>query len=258
MLLYLSSTPGGTVDVTVHRVTGRDTLGEIYKASGGAWGGTRVDESFRNLIKNVIAQKCFDTFCLENRPDLLDLEREFELRKRTVTDPTCKPVVLKVPVILPCTYEEMFKKTRDDGIQNSAYCGKAKFKRDKLHIDSNVFCGFFTKSKKSIKTHVKEILKRPEVNGKLDAIIMVGGFSESRVIVQSVRQAFPDLRVIVPQDPGLAVVKGAVLYRHCPSSISSRVCKFTYGIAAIANFQQGVHPESNTLVIDGTEYCKNS
>ena len=42
MSLYL---PGGTVDITVHEVQTNGTLKELDKASGGAWGGTRVTHS---------------------------------------------------------------------------------------------------------------------------------------------------------------------------------------------------------------------
>ncbi|XP_033743668.1 heat shock 70 kDa protein 12A-like [Pecten maximus] len=248
---------GGTVDVTVHQVLEDDTLREIYKASGGAWGGTRVDKSFQDLLKNVLTDDCFDTFCRDNRLDLLDLEREFELRKRTVVDSACKPVVLKVPVALPSTYEEKTKKSREDAIKESMHNGKIKFKRDKMHIDPDLFCTCFSECTESIKTHVEEILRRPEIDGHLDAIIMVGGFSESGVIVQSVRNAFPGMRVIVPQDAGLVVVKGAVLYGHCPTSISSRVCKFSYGVAVRAVFKSGTHPEDQKSEVNGTVYCNN-
>lgn len=248
---------GGTVDVTVHQVTGEDTLREIYRASGGAWGGTKVDEAFQNLLKNVINEDCFKTFCQENRPDLLDLEREFELRKRTVVDSAAKPVVLKVPVALPSTYEDLTGKSRDDAIKESVHDGKIKFKRDKMHIDADLFCKCFSECTESIKTHVKTILQKPEIEGHLDAIIMVGGFSESGIIVKSVRDAFPDMRVIVPQDAGLAVVKGAVLYGHCPTAISSRLCKLSYGVAVRAVFKPDIHPENQKSEVDGKFYCNN-
>ena len=41
---------GGTVDITVHEVVDRDKLKELYWASGGAWGGTRVDKAFERFL----------------------------------------------------------------------------------------------------------------------------------------------------------------------------------------------------------------
>lgn len=41
---------GGTVDVTVHMVTSSGNLIELYKASGGSWGGTKVDSAFERFM----------------------------------------------------------------------------------------------------------------------------------------------------------------------------------------------------------------
>jgi hypothetical protein len=43
-------------------------------------------------------------------------------------------------------------------------------------------------------------------------------------------EAFPSQRVIVPEDSGLSVLKGAVLFGHKPDFISSRISRFTYGV----------------------------
>jgi len=38
---------GGTVDITVHEVAASGGLRELYKANGGNWGGTYIDQAFR-------------------------------------------------------------------------------------------------------------------------------------------------------------------------------------------------------------------
>ena len=60
---FLVISLGGTVDVTVHKLLtdGRVRVRELYKATGGAWGGTKVDEAFENYFcemftKNVIGE----------------------------------------------------------------------------------------------------------------------------------------------------------------------------------------------------------
>ncbi|KAL3879860.1 hypothetical protein ACJMK2_032139 [Sinanodonta woodiana] len=40
---------GGTIDITVHEVLSDGKLKELHKASGGAWGGTQVDEAYRQF-----------------------------------------------------------------------------------------------------------------------------------------------------------------------------------------------------------------
>ena len=58
------------------------------------------------------------------------------------------------------------------------------------------------------------------------------------MLQEAVREAFSELKVIVPQDAGLAVLKGAVLYGHEPKTISARVCKYTYGIKTKRKFNK--------------------
>lgn len=42
-------------------------------------------------------------------------------------------------------------------------------------------------------------------------ILMVGGVSESSIFQEAIRDAFPTCQVIVPEEAGLAVLRGAVL-----------------------------------------------
>ena len=70
---------------------------------------------------------------------------------------------------------------------------------------------------------------------------MVGGFSESEVVQDAVRSAFRDCRIVIPQEAGLAVLKGAVQFGHDPSIIAARVAKFTYGIGSTVPFDPEVH-----------------
>lgn len=48
---------------------------------------------------------------------------------------------------------------------------------------------------------------------------MVGGFSESPFMQAAFLNAFSDKRVIVPEEAGLAVLKGAVMFGHEPCAI---------------------------------------
>ena len=45
---------GGTIDITVHEVCFGGELKELYKATGGAWGGTVVDKAFLDFMGELI------------------------------------------------------------------------------------------------------------------------------------------------------------------------------------------------------------
>jgi molecular chaperone DnaK (HSP70) len=51
---------------------------------------------------------------------------------------------------------------------------------------------------------------------------MVGGFSESQMLQEHVKSTFPHKTVIIPEDAGLAVLKGAVQFGFNPKVINPR------------------------------------
>ena len=61
--------------------------------------------------------------------------------------------------------------------------------------------------------NMKELFSEPASLGT-DTIILVGGFSESEILQQAIYKSFPKKRLIIPQEAGLAVLKGAVLFGH--------------------------------------------
>ena len=50
------------MDVTVHEVDDNDDVKEIYHATGGAFGGTKVDKEFQNLLEKVFGVDLMDEF----------------------------------------------------------------------------------------------------------------------------------------------------------------------------------------------------
>ncbi|KAL3885513.1 hypothetical protein ACJMK2_025566 [Sinanodonta woodiana] len=73
---------GWTVDITVHQVIEGGRLKEIHKASGSAWGGTKVDEAYRQFLISIVGNPVFQTFVNKHMDDYLDITREFEIKKR--------------------------------------------------------------------------------------------------------------------------------------------------------------------------------
>jgi tRNA A37 threonylcarbamoyltransferase TsaD len=66
-----------------------------------------------------------------------------------------------------------------------------------LRINSGLFATLFDVVTKNIVEHLSNLLREPEVKGTTN-IIMVGGFSESSIIQAKVKEAFPDMTVIIP------------------------------------------------------------
>ena len=56
--------------MTVHEVKGDSTLRELYKASGGAWGGTRVDEAYMDMYGRILGTDVLEDFRNKHRVNL--------------------------------------------------------------------------------------------------------------------------------------------------------------------------------------------
>uniref|UniRef100_A0A8W8LC30 Heat shock 70 kDa protein 12A n=1 Tax=Magallana gigas TaxID=29159 RepID=A0A8W8LC30_MAGGI len=177
----------------------------------------------------------------EMTADHVDMYREFETKKRAITGDTKGKVTIKIPISLVEMFEEDTDEDIKDSIENTKFSGKINWVGDKCRITAEIFKGLFEAASNNIVAHVTDLLKKHEISNT-NNIIMVGGFSESPILQHIIKQAFPHMRVIIPPEAGLAVLKGAVLFGHKPATISSRVAKFTYGVATTMNFNPNIHP----------------
>ncbi|PKU28302.1 hypothetical protein llap_21394 [Limosa lapponica baueri] len=100
-----------------------------------------------------------------------------------------------------------------------------------------------------------DVFDKPEVTN-VKFLFLVGGFAESPLLQQAVQSAFGSrCRVIIPQDVGLTILKGAVLFGLDPAVIKVRRSPLTYGVGVLNRFVEGKHPPEKLLVKDGTRWC---
>lgn len=233
-------------------------LREVHKATGGAWGGTKVDQEFFQMLIRIVGAPTFQAFCDEKMADYLDLEREIETTKRTITPETEDKITLKVPVSISEIYRKREKEEVSSALEGSRYHGKITWNADKMRIKAEVFKSFFKPCIDKLIAHLKDLMKKPEVQGT-SMILMVGGFSESEIMQDAVIKAFPDMQVVVPEDSGLTVLKGAVIFGHKPISnrITSRKSKYTYGINISPPFDPDSHPEDHRVSVGGVDRCRD-
>ena len=124
--IYLSPTKllGGTVDITVHEVKQDGTLSEIYKASGGSWGGTYVDKAFKDFLTDIVGNDVMQAFIEEQTLDYIDLFRNFEVKKRGFKGHATDRVVFKVPVSMNDTFFAKRNKNIKDVLQSTKFADK--------------------------------------------------------------------------------------------------------------------------------------
>ncbi|KAH3834077.1 hypothetical protein DPMN_107395 [Dreissena polymorpha] len=216
-----------------------------------------VDEAFMDFLGMITDKKAVQRFKDESMEDYIELLRDFEIKKRALDNTKDGKVTIKIPVSLSDLAKDVTGMLLQDTLHKTRYGKQVSVAAGgKLRVDADVMRSFFSSSMSKIVDHVSGLLQKPECSG-VEAILMVGGYSESLLLQETTKKQFPTLKIIVPTDAGLAVLKGAVIYGHCPSAITERVSKYTYGIEVADMFIIGEHPLSKrTVYEDGSTRCK--
>ena len=193
----------------------------------------------------------------ESPGEWLDLMNEFEMKKCTFTSSDQRDkITIRVPVSLLEAYEHSTDCRLEEEIGNTPFARSVHLKNDKLSISSVMFQGFFKESVEEVIKYVRDLLDKPQVRG-VESLLAVGGYSESPLMIAALKQSFPNMRVVVPSTPSLAVLYGAVIYGYEPEVIASRVCSYTYGIAKRKIWKSG-DPErkkSKDTTRKGLHWC---
>ncbi|XP_061188242.1 heat shock 70 kDa protein 12A-like [Saccostrea echinata] len=247
---------GGTVDITVHQKSSDGTLQEILPATGGPLGGTTIDKEFTSLIEEIAGKGIFEELKKESMEDYLDIFRQFETKKRN-------EATSKVRVTIPVTLDKLVKKKTKGGIskllENMAIKSNVSYESSskKLVMSPDFFNDLFKKTTEGIMQHIDKIFKTDKLDD-VNTIIMVGGFSECKIIQKALQSKYKgSKRLIIPDEAGLAVVKGAVYFGHLPDVISRRVSRYTYGIQSWPEFCPGKDPEEKKIKVNNSFRCKD-
>lgn len=246
---------GGTADITVHKQTTDGTLEELLPATGGPLGGTSVDGEYEKLLETIAGKGILKEFAKISMEDFLSILKEFEAKKREVTDKS-----VKIHVKIPLKFDKLVKKKYQGGLakalKNSVYGESITYKNNKLCLQLSEFEKLLKNAIDGIIKYVAEIFANKDFNDVKD-IIMVGGFSDCKLIQKALRGKFNTRRFIIPEEAGLAVLKGAVYFGHLPNAISRRAARYTYGIQICRKFKPGEDPEDKQITVGGIDRCKD-
>ncbi|XP_017656416.1 heat shock 70 kDa protein 12B isoform X3 [Nannospalax galili] len=248
---------GGTVDLTVHQLEQpHGTLKELYKASGGPYGAVGVDLAFEQLLCRIFGEDFIAKFKRQRPAAWVDLTIAFEARKRTAGPHRAGALNIS----LPFSFIDFYRKQRGHNVETALRRSSVNFvkwsSQGMLRMSCEAMNELFQPTVSGIIQHIETLLARPEVQG-VKLLFLVGGFAESAVLQQAVQEALGTrgLRVIVPHDVGLTILKGAVLFGQAPGVVRVRRSPLTYGVGVLNRFVAGHHPPEKLLVRDGRRWC---
>ncbi|KAH3773902.1 hypothetical protein DPMN_175273 [Dreissena polymorpha] len=170
--------------------------------------------------------------------EITKLEREFEASKLSIIpDSTEEKIKLSTPKLVReyiTNKKMMFVEDAPISYNNNDETLEVKrqFVREKL---------FATPCALINQTVLKVLKEQPEIK----IVVLVGGFAESGIVQQNVaatiKETFPDVKVVVPTSPFRAVLTGAVLFGHNTFIFKSRISRATYGVGTNQLFDEAMH-----------------
>jgi hypothetical protein len=220
VILFFS---GGAVDITANEVLETGQLREIYNASGGPWGGNMINHKIWILIHDVFGNAVVQNFMNEFRDDYLGMIRAVELKKQNVDFDS------KFIIDIPETLFNEAKKLNAD-MTYAKNRDLVKIVKSKLQIDSRIIHDIFKECIDTLCRHVSHLLQKDETRG-VSRILMVGGYSSCDLLQKTMKETFPKMQLLYPDEPDTIVLKGAVIMGHMNTPIAKRIAKYHYGIA---------------------------
>lgn len=196
-------------------------------------------------------------FKKEQTYDHLELLKEFECLKRTLGTKSSEWYTMKLPASLNEICVEVHEQKFSELATESAVADQLTFVGDKMRIKVILLQKLFRKVTDQIVQHIKKILTSSIAGKNVSLILMVGGFSESPFVQKVLKSEFTDktkVKILIPQEAGIAVLYGAVLFGRMPEVVTTRVIRYTYGVRIGRKFQPGVDPECKQKPDDPT-YC---
>ena len=226
---------------------------------------SQVDERFLLLLRDIVGEVVLSEWSRENLMDEYELRMEFECRKREVKHPSEVGANDKFLIKLPATLRDKWEQKENKRVteilkQRKDLKDKVSFMGGRLSFTAETIREFFNEAIKEIIGYVEWAFKEKQNKGvPINCMLLVGGFAESNLVVKSIREGLKErgIPVVRPLSTELAVLNGAVLFGQNEEIITSRIMRFTYGIAMVMEFNPKVHKEKHKFQMDGNDLANN-
>ncbi|XP_052286102.1 heat shock 70 kDa protein 12B-like isoform X2 [Dreissena polymorpha] len=185
---------GGTADVLAYEVLSEGKVNVIL-ASGGAWGFTNVEKKILENLDRELGAGNLDKLRRERIGDYYELLQEISDKTRSKYIFSQNVCFVRLPNSL------------------SQYA--------KHRIETTKIKAWFESEISSFIAHIKTVLNNNPSLKEVTNMVLVDQFAESMNVQTMLREEFPELKVIIPPDSKLAVLKGAVLYGHITDTDTS-------------------------------------
>ena len=253
----LADLGGGTADICVHEMLDGNRLRELYRATGGYAGGSTVNQACLKVFEDIFGGKAMELFQKDYPHAYHELGSQIEEKKCHFSRHS-DAIVLRLDkdFIALVKGNKWAKESVDAKISQSTLGDGISYRKQGhiLKIERSVVQKMFAPSVNTIIACLRSILTEC-ADDTITSLLLVGGYSQSDYVVDTITNSFPDMNIILVAEGRLTVVKGAVLMGTQPMDITERRARFTYGFSCSPLFVEGRHPEKLKFYSEGKFWC---
>lgn len=252
---------GGTIDLTVHELEEGGWLKELYRASGGPWGSTGIDQQFELLLGDIFGRNFIIYYKNKCPVGWMELMCGFEAKKKSANTTKCVPVNISLPFSFIDQFKKFTHRSVEQAIQAHNCSDISWSSQGMLRLHTHALLALFNPPITTIIQDIIAILQKPELIG-IKFLFIVGGFAESQVLQERIQKALLSEitippRLIVPQETSLTTLRGAVMFGLQPTIVRVRRSALTYGVGILNKFVPGIHPEDKKIYKGGEAWCSD-
>lgn len=241
---------GGTVDLTSH-IFSKGKLREICAGTGGALGSSELDKRFEELMEELFGRELMEEFRTKKVFQHFELMNNWERTK-------CKTIDLnkKVSVKAPGAFSAMLRRAN---IQNDYFDHDSGTILLPPNLVQSKIYGIILEDICSLVDHQFQACEK-ETGSPFDYIFIVGGFGGSRILQNKIKENYTTRvkkSIVIPPEPGEAIVDGALYIGLDPGIIASRRMRMTYGCSVARTFVSGTHCPTKMLHTSTGDHCSD-
>jgi hypothetical protein len=245
---------GGTIDITSYRADADNNLEEIGNDCGGPYGSDYLNRAFvEELLRSRFRSWArMRELATEAPAAFASVVESWELEKTQVEF----PVTTEVYIPLPAAIHRLLARAdldllseKQDGVTEAIIATTNE-------VDG-VFDRIVSQVLRLVDSQLAEMLLQRRASKGEEVIVLVGGFGASKYLQTRLQEHVADRAVVViPPEPGVAVLEGAVHYAYDPQ-VRARKTKLTYGVDLSMPFVRRLDPDSKLLYDEaGLPLCR--
>ena len=242
-----------SVDICVNKIIKNNNLKQLLQPSSFRYGSNQINSKIIEIIEFVWGKEKINEFKNMNFDGWQTTLDDIEKKKKEIDNNNEGDIT----ILTPFNNKERKWWEPPQGFKGKYNNIEISFTSEYINIPSNLFKTIINDNVSKIIGEINKIIKKiNEMNEKIRLILFTGGFSSSKILQNSIKNAFNKSYIIYfSKNPNETIMKGAAIYGLKPNSISFRVSPVTIGIGIYKDFNENKGTCEKQMNIEGELFC---